>query len=229
MKMEIVLIPLVALLGWLVYPRKAATSSTPGRVFYSPSVTPNPAPVVTYTPAESVPGDNQSIINAVRAYSVENATNNNLDLLFQKHGGAFGIPWQLLKAVAMRESSLNPLALNEENDGEGGQASRGLMQILTPNRLNIIGWSGAYPLGGVNTLFDPDKNIYYGAQILKWNMETYGLYRGIAIYNNWSQRNEPANGPFSNQYYVDGIINYFKQYGGDVDAAYRKYGNGSKG
>jgi Predicted soluble lytic transglycosylase fused to an ABC-type amino acid-binding protein len=152
----------------------------------------------------------------------------NYDSIFQRYGAQFDIDWRLLKAVAMRESGLDELALNEEG-AVGGRASRGLMQVLCPHSLNVQGWSGQEPVGGCESLFDPDVNVKIGAQILRWNLDTYGFPRGVAIYNNWSQRTQPVNGPFTNQNYVNAILGYYKQYGGDVSALASRYGSGAKG
>ena len=41
--------------------------------------------------------------------------------------------------------------------------------------------------------------------LLAWNISTFGLLRGIAVYNAWDQRSAPAAGPFKNQAYVDKV------------------------
>ena len=45
--------------------------------------------------------------------------------LFKKWGAAYGVEWQLLKAVARKESRLNPNAVNNADN-----ESIGLMQVL---------------------------------------------------------------------------------------------------
>lgn len=135
------------------------------------------------------------------------------DKLFQKHGARYGVDPLLLKAVAMAESSLDPLAVNTAD-----RYSVGLMQILyrpsiagdlksrPSNRFDIDGWGDAT----FEKLKDPDFNIKMGAQILAWNLRTFGYPRGIAVYNAWDQRHAPKAGPFKNQAYVDKIVANFK-------------------
>lgn len=194
---------------------KATTHNSPGFNFFRPS--------------QSIAG--LSYRNIEDLVNVTNDQNSNVDLdaLFQKHGAASGIPWQLLKAVAMTESSLNPAALNHEGDTTDERASRGLMQILAPSPLNVRGWKNNRPSEGLEALFNPDVNLYYGRQILSWNLETYGAPRGIALYNRWAERHSPVNGPFNNQYYVDRVLGYFEQFGGNYQALIAQYGAGSRG
>ena len=200
------------LLAW-AWPRPSSQSGFAGMALINPTVS---------------PGSFQNVgIVGLGEFKIVNSDNKqDLDSLFVKHGAVTGVPWQLLKAVAMRESSLNPDAINEEYDGPGGVASRGIMQVLCPQKLNVPGWKGREPEGGCNVLFDPDKGIHFGAHILKWNLETFGFPRGVSVYNNYSMRKAPLHGPFSNQGYVDAILRYFIQYGGDIEATNRKYNRG---
>jgi soluble lytic murein transglycosylase-like protein len=138
------------------------------------------------------------------ATPVAPAPDNSLGALFDKWGGAYGVDPLLLRAIAMTESGLDMLAVNPSDP------SYGLMQILcTPgpdgkcsNKFNIDGWPGITRA----QLLDPDTNIRMGAQILAWNLRTYGMPRGIAVYNAWDQRHSPVNGPFKNQRYVDKVL-----------------------
>lgn len=124
--------------------------------------------------------------------------------LYQKYGAMYGVDPALLRAIAMVESSENPVAVNPSDP------SYGLMQVLCKsscptckcqNKFNIDGWSEATP----TRLIDPEFNVKLGAQILAWNIRTYGPRRGIAVYNNWGARNASPNGPFPNQSYVDKV------------------------
>lgn len=128
----------------------------------------------------------------------------SLDALYNKWGTHYGVDPLLIKAIAKAESNENPLAVNPNDP------SYGLMQIYFTgsNKLNVEGW----PPGSVDDLFDPDYNIMIGSQILQWNIRTYGLFKGIAVYNSWSARNESA--PFTNQGYVDRVMGYYRTYGG---------------
>lgn len=127
-----------------------------------------------------------------------------MDELYKKHGAAFGVDWRLLKAIAQVESSERADAVNAAD-----KESIGLMQVLCQpdgqggcrNKLNVQGW----PETTRAKLLDPDWNVYIGAQILAWNIRTYGLPKGIAVYNAWDQRHAPTAGPFKNQAYVDKV------------------------
>ena len=128
-----------------------------------------------------------------------------MDDLFRKWGVVYGVDWQLLKSIAVTESRLNPDAVNAADN-----ESIGLMQVLCrpdggggcSNGLNVDGWSEATR----KKLFDPGFNIKIGAQILAWNIRTYGLPKAIAVYNRWAERTSPVAGPFQNQLYVDAVL-----------------------
>lgn len=139
-------------------------------------------------------------------------TTQTLDDIFKKHGAAYGVDWRLLKAIATVESALNPAAVNPADP------SYGLMQVLCTagqggkctNRFNVDGWSEATR----ERLKDPDFNVKIGAQVLAWNLKTYGMPKGIAVYNAWDQRHAGANGPFKNQRYVDKVLTAYRKLGG---------------
>ena len=128
----------------------------------------------------------------------------NFDPLYQKYGEKYGVDWRLLKAIAQVESSENPQAVNPADP------SYGLMQILFPQSLNIENWP---PKNSVE-LMEPDYNVSVGAQILAWNIRSYGFYRGVAVYNSWGSRLNPELGPFDNQSYVDKVMAAYAQLGG---------------
>ena len=131
-----------------------------------------------------------------------------LDDIYRQYGTMNGLDWKILKAIATVESNENPGAAG--SDGK----SFGLMQVRCDascpgckchNNLNVVGWSEATP----ERLTDPDYNVKIAAQVLAWNMEHYGYERGIAVYNSWAARNDPANGPFRNQSYVDKVLGVY--------------------
>jgi soluble lytic murein transglycosylase-like protein len=131
------------------------------------------------------------------------------DELFRKWGAVYGVEWQLLKSIAVTESRLDANAVNAADN-----ESIGLMQILCrpdgqggcSNRLNVDGWSEATR----EKLFDADFNIRIGAQILAWNIRTYGMPRAIGVYNRWAERTAPVAGPFENQAYVDAVLAHYQ-------------------
>lgn len=132
--------------------------------------------------------------------------------LFREIGTRRGVDPDLLHAIAMVESSLRVDAVrwNPPHD-----VSVGLMQILcTPpdgaaqgadfsctNRFNIDPWPVRF-----NDLKTPALNIDLGAQILSWNLRSFGFPRGVAVYNMWAMRHAAIDGPFENQAYVDKVL-----------------------
>lgn len=132
-----------------------------------------------------------------------------IDALYQKHGKEKGIDPMLLKAIAIVESSENPNAVNPEDP------SYGLMQIYYvkgKTQLNV----DDFPPDTYTKLYDPDYNIHIGSQILKWNISTYGLKKGVAVYNCWQSRFDPADGPYKNQSYVDKVSSEYSKLGGNL-------------
>lgn len=131
----------------------------------------------------------------------------DLDALYRKHGRLKAVDPALLKAIAQVESDEQPQAKNPLDP------SWGLMQILCSNdgldspcknRFPAVpGWEGATP----NRLTsDVDFNVHVGSTILAWNLQRYGFPKGIAVYNSWGARNDPIDGPFRNQVYVDRVL-----------------------
>ena len=119
----------------------------------------------------------------------------------------FNVDWRLLAALAEVESGFNASAINKRDP------SYGLMQILCMkkkgggcrNKFNIHGWEVATP----EILLDARTNLFFAAQILAWNVETYGVYRGIAVYNNWQARFYKEN--FPNQQFVNAVYSKYKR------------------
>lgn len=135
-------------------------------------------------------------------------TKSNLDEIFKRHANRYGLDWKLLKAIAMQESSLNSRAVN------AADPSYGLMQILcTPSSNGVCANKfpavSNWPPKSKLDLFDPDYNISVGAQILAWNIKTFGMRKGVAVYNSWKARFETE--PFSNQKYVDNVFSNYKR------------------
>jgi len=131
---------------------------------------------------------------------------STLDELYQFMGRKHAVDWRLLKAIAIVESSENPNAINPSDP------SYGLMQVLCTgieeggnrtctNKLNLPDWPPT-----VDQLMDVETNLDFGAGILAWNIQTYGMLKGIAVYNRWASRLDPNQGPFGNQGYVDKVL-----------------------
>lgn len=134
---------------------------------------------------------------------------SNLDDIFKSAGAKYGVDWKLIKAIGTVESSLNPNAVNPYDP------SVGIMQVLcsggasgaycTNNFPAVAGWKGMT----WSKLKNPTTNINVGAQIIAWNIKTYGFVKGIAVYNNWSAREQKP--PFTNQAYVDKVLTVYNK------------------
>lgn len=134
--------------------------------------------------------------------------NGSIDSIFKLYGQKNDLDWKLLKAIATIESSLNASAVNPADP------SYGLMQILClpdgkggcKNRFPAV---NNWPPTSKAQLLDPEYNISVGAQILKWNIDTYGMRKGVAVYNSWAARYEKE--PFKNQRYVDKVFAEYRR------------------
>jgi len=105
----------------------------------------------------------------------------NLDEIFMKHADRTGVPWQLIKAVSQQESDLNSQAVKTVD--KKGMRAIGLMQVTCPSKKIIEGWMGDEPAeGGCDSLFDPDKNIKMGTDILSWNMTFFWFFKRNCIF-----------------------------------------------
>ena len=145
---------------------------------------------------------------AILLVSLPPQPDDSFDALFLTHGAAHGVDWRLLKAIAQVESHMNPRAVNRRDP------SIGLMGVLCRpagttcgNRLDVAGW----PPARREQLFEPDYNVSLAAQILGWNLRTYGLPRGVAVYNQWSARRTPKGKQFPNQFYVDQVLRRYRE------------------
>lgn len=151
----------------------------------------------------------------VRAGTVRASEITDYDAILQKWAKVYNVDWRLLKAHAMVESALNHRAVNPSDP------SYGLMQVLCDaagpdspcrNRFVVDGWSEATP----NRLLDPDFCVRIAAQIVAYNVRTFGMPRAVAVYNRWAERLSPPGGPFSNQRYVDKVLRIYRELGGEA-------------
>jgi len=124
----------------------------------------------------------------------------NYDSIYLKYGEKYGLDPELLKAHAIVESNENALAKGPTNDF-------GLMQVVFPQKLSAV--TNWYLASEEKLLNDPDYNVDVAAQIMAWNHSKYPFDKAIAIYNSWGARNDPDNGPFRNQAYVDKVVSAY--------------------
>jgi len=154
----------------------------------------------------------------------------DFDFYFEAAADEFDIPFALLKAHAIQESSLNQKAFRDENPSERtdrtGWASRGLLQLLWANdknnpeaktklydRFKKYGYSGD-KIGNGDLLFDPTVNTRISAQLILDNLKSCGgnLRDAINMYNTGvkeSVRAAPGN-------YVDKVMTYYNRILGEA-------------
>lgn len=114
------------------------------------------------------------------------------DLEFKAVSDETGVPFALLKAHAIRESSLNPKAFRDENPTKRvdriGWASRGLMQILwwpKSERWAKYGYPDALLGPDGSFMFEPYINVKIAGQLIRDNLNFCGgnLRDAINMYN----------------------------------------------
>lgn len=152
------------------------------------------------------------------------------DIYFESAADEFNVPFALLKAHAIQESSLKETAFRNENPSgradREGWASRGLLQLLwAPDKDNAAaksklydrfkkyGYSGAV-IGNGDLLFKPEVNARISAQLIHDNLKSAGgnIRDAINMYNagvKESVRQAPEG-------YVDKVLNYYNKILGDV-------------
>lgn len=148
------------------------------------------------------------------------------DESYEKASGATGVPFALIKAHAIRESSQNPSATHADSDTE---SSYGLLQVEWStdsssslwNRLAKYGsdFSGSAlspPVDFMSVLCDPDHSAYLGASIIADNLNwldaggkkgIQGLRDTINAYNTGTTEAKHA----APNNYVNDVIGYYQQ------------------
>ncbi len=140
--------------------------------------------------------------------AAENNPGGKYGTLFKRIGEKYEVDPFLLRAISIVESAEGNFLVNNF------EHSYGLMQILCKNDGDLDQYCKnelpAVPMFDEATpnklLNDTIYNVKIAAQILKWNQDKFGFKRGVAVYNSWSARNAPENGPFPNQGYVDKVF-----------------------
>lgn len=149
-------------------------------------------------------------ISFILALQISIAPHNQLDKYYWKYADKYPyVHRHLLKAIAYVESGEYITGVNMSDP------SFGLMQIYCKpdSKGRCKNKFPALPFWEkvtVKKLLNPKKNIKIGAAILNWNIKHYGFKKGIAVYNCWSSRHDPKDGPFRNQQYVDAVLKKYK-------------------
>lgn len=133
-------------------------------------------------PIESITDKNN--LNTVKSSSRANAKTNSfpgvldsamsrgrttdLDQIFQRASQKYGVPVDLLKAVAKTESNFNPLA-------QSPCGAQGIMQLMPATARSL----------GVTNSFDPEQNIMGGAKYLSQMLKKFdgNTQLALAAYN----------------------------------------------
>lgn len=164
---------------------------------------------------------NSNVTNTGRLYNLKDVDpsqqkgtyKTDYDILFESVAEDSGVPFALLKAHALAESSLSAGAFTDENPkkiaSRNGWASRGLMQILFwpgSTRLEQFGFS-SNDLDGGKELFNPLINIRVGAEIIKQNLKSSNgnLRDAINMYNT-GKKESVVVAPYG---YVDKVLKYY--------------------
>lgn len=101
----------------------------------------------------------------------------HIERCLRKAAANYGLPYEIVYAVARVESSFNPLAVNRSN--ANGTRDIGLMQINSA-------WLPTLERYGISerTLYEPCVNANVGAWILAQNVQRYGYtVNAIGSYN----------------------------------------------
>lgn len=137
------------------------------------------------------------------------------DIFMEAAADEFKVPFALIKAHAIAESSLNPNAFLDENPKKlpqrQGWASRGLMQILWwpgSDRFKKYGYADKdLGLDGIR-MFEPNVNVRIAAQLIRDNLQSSkgDVRDAINMYNTGKKESVyPApNG------YTDKVYKYYK-------------------
>ncbi len=164
--------------------------------------------------------------------------NTIYDPLIQDIAKKHELPWSLVKAICMVESSFNPWAMRYELDDPRTPKKENDYRWLYGDPLKMpfheyvsqkVGWGMMQIQGAVarelgftgrflSELCDPRINIEYGCKHLKGFYRRYGNWSdAIASYNAGSPR-KGQDGKYVNQKYVDSVTTYWEEYqtGGEL-------------
>lgn len=142
-------------------------------------------------------------------------TQDELKALAKELGAEHQVPWEVLYAICMKESSGNEFAIRHERHYKwllgqdldkaeelGQKTSWGLMQVM-----GAVAREHGYQ-GQFTGLWAPRTGMTYGIKHLKKLKARYGTWpHTLAAYNAGSPR--MRDGKYENQYYVDKVLYYW--------------------
>jgi len=137
------------------------------------------------------------------------------DIYFESYAEKYGVPFVLMKAIAIQESALNPAAFRDESDtgpNRQGWGSRGLLQLLWwpgSNRFAKYGYPDSKLGVDAIMLFDPNVNIEIGAQLIRDNIHACkGNVRDTINMHNTGVKEEKRQAPLD---YVNKIMKHYNK------------------
>lgn len=137
----------------------------------------------------------------------------DFDRSFERAANLTGVPFALLKAHAIAESSLNASAFRDESGNRAdrkGWASRGLMQILWwpgSERWKKYGFPDSSLGRDGSVMFEPDVNTEIAARLIRDNLnQVKGNLRDAVNMYNTGKTEAQFKAPFN---YVDKVLGYY--------------------
>lgn len=169
---------------------------------------------VSSAAAQRLPGENNGTDFSQTLRTSLSSGRADLDAIFDEASKRYGIPANLLKAVAKAESNFRP-------DATSRCGAMGIMQLM-PGTARALGVTDAY---------DPEQNIMGGAKFLKDMLDQFNgdVSLALAAYNAGPNNVVKYGGipPFNEtQNYVRTVLEYL---GGDITAGMAAIGDKSGG